>query len=236
MAPKRKPPTSPKAPTRKSIRLASLQREDRETTSNPSSQARTRRVSTSLGDEPREVLRYGSQATDRINKYVQADRKNDDKVVPTLLALLEWLPDEGKTSFARDILESDNDDDLHTVFWNLVCGLLSPMKITSGNASVSSSPREKRENNAVVVGSSLPVPQSHDYKFRETCLQRDDYRCVVTRRIDTQRWEDLGRPTDVPFGDLEAAHIIPSAYALWNDHPVWIPMKSITFWYAAMLI
>ncbi|KAK2787933.1 hypothetical protein FQN53_004374 [Emmonsiellopsis sp. PD_33] len=218
MAPKRKPPTSPKAPTRKSIRLASHQRENKETTSNPSS--RTRRVSTSLGDEPREVLRHGSQATDRINKYAQADRKNDDKVIPTLLALLEWLPDEGKTSFARDILESDSDDDLHTVFWNLVCGLLSPMKATSGNASVSSSPREKRENNAeVVVASSLPVSQGRDHEFRETCLQRDDYRCVVTRRIDTQRWEDLGRPTDVPFGDLEAAHIIPSAYASWNDHP-----------------
>ncbi|KAK2799929.1 hypothetical protein FQN50_008322 [Emmonsiellopsis sp. PD_5] len=164
-------------------------------------------------------------------QYVQANRKNDDKVIPTLLALLEWLPDEGKTSFARDILDtSDNDDDLHAVFWNLVCGLLSPMKTTRGKTSVSSSPREMKENDEEVVGSSLPVPQSRDHKFRETCLRRDDYRCVVTRRMDTQRWEDLGCPSDVPFGDLEAAHIIPSVYASWNDHLTSPPMNVSKAW------
>lgn len=135
MAPKqnkRKRPTSPKTPTRKSIRLAALQREEQEEEAIPNPLSKTRGISilsTESGGETWEVL--SSQATDRINKYIQADRPNDDKVIPTLLAFLKWLPDGGKTSFARDILNSNNDDELHAVFWNLVTGLLYPSKLSS---------------------------------------------------------------------------------------------------------
>ncbi|KKZ66660.1 hypothetical protein EMCG_00223 [[Emmonsia] crescens] len=222
MAPKqnkRKRPTSPKTPTRKSIRLAALQREEQEeAVPNPLSKTRGISIlSTESGDETWEVL--SSQATDRINKYIQADRRHDDKVIPTLLAFLKWLPDGGKTSFARDILNSNNDDELHAVFWNLVTGLLYPMKTTSGNTSVFSPPHEKRKSNAEVVAASLPAPQRRDLGFRKACLRRDSYKCVVTRQMDTKHWVKQGRPSGVPFGDLEAAHIIPFAYASWNDRP-----------------
>lgn len=38
--------------------------------------------------------------------------------------------------------------------------------------------------------------------------------------MDTKHWDKLGSPSDVSFDDLEAAHIIPFAYASWNDRPV----------------
>ncbi|OJD15621.1 hypothetical protein AJ78_04141 [Emergomyces pasteurianus Ep9510] len=109
----------------------------------------------------------------------------------------EWLPDEGKLSFAQDILACDNDNDLHAVFWNLVTGLLYQMKTTSRKTSVSSSPQ------------SLSVYQSRDSKFRETCLQRDKYKCMVTKEMDINHWGQIDYPSDVLFGDVEAAHIIP---------------------------
>ncbi|OJD10285.1 hypothetical protein AJ78_08650 [Emergomyces pasteurianus Ep9510] len=212
MAPKqnkRRRPTS----SRKSMRLKSVQRVKGEAIPRPLSST----LSTETGDETWEVL--SSQATDRINKYVQANRKKDDKVISTLLALLEWLPDEGKLSFARDILACDNDDQLHAVFWNLVTGLLFQMKTISRITSVSSSPHEKRRNNAEVVATFLSGPQSRDSKFRRTCLRRDSYKCVVTKQMETENWANLGHPSDVSFGDLEAAHIIPFSYASWNDRP-----------------
>ncbi|OJD13864.1 hypothetical protein AJ78_05735, partial [Emergomyces pasteurianus Ep9510] len=157
------------------------------------------------------------QVTDRVNKYIPANRKHDDKVVSTLLAFLEWLPDEGKLSFSRDVLACDNDDKLHAVFWNLVTGLLYQMKTTSGKTSVYSSPHEKRKENAELLAAFLPVSHHRDSKFRMACPQRDDYRCVVTKCMDRDHWKKVGRPLNVKYGDLEAAHIIPFTYASWNE-------------------
>ncbi|OJD13515.1 hypothetical protein AJ78_06041 [Emergomyces pasteurianus Ep9510] len=221
MAPKqikRKRPTSLRTSPRKSMRLESAQREEGAGIPRPLSRTSgISTLSTEPGDETWKML--SSQAADRINKYIQVNRKNDDKVISTLLAFLEWLPDEGKLSFAWDILACNNDDDLHAVFWNLVTGLLFQMKTTSRKTSVSSSPHEKRMNNAEVIAASLSVSQSRDPKFRETCLQRDNYKCVVTKEMDIDYWEEIGCPSDVLFGDVEAAHIIPFAYASWNDRP-----------------
>ncbi|OJD15397.1 hypothetical protein AJ78_04329 [Emergomyces pasteurianus Ep9510] len=156
-------------------------------------------------NEAWEVL--SGQATDRINSYILANRKYDDKVIPTLLAPLEWLPDEDKfhrppiRKLSGALFTSFNTND------------------TSRQTSVSSSPHEKGRNNAEFMTGSLSISQSRDSKFRQTFLQRDNYKCVVTRWMDTKHWTKLGRPSNVPFRDLEAAHIIPLSYASWNNRP-----------------
>ncbi|PGH04983.1 hypothetical protein AJ79_06940 [Helicocarpus griseus UAMH5409] len=205
---KRKRSTSPKPSTRNSTRFAAARLEEADPKPGPSSTTRgSLPPSTELGDENCEVLCI--RAADRVNKCIPADRKHDSKLTPTPLALLEWLPDGGKIFLSRDILATDNDDDLHNVFWNVVTGLLSPMTNTSGRIPVSGFADEERENDAEAVFT----------KFRKTCLERDDYKCVVTKRMDTEHWENLGEPSDMPFGDLKAAHIIPFMYSSWNYRP-----------------
>ncbi|PGG97677.1 hypothetical protein AJ80_09660 [Polytolypa hystricis UAMH7299] len=45
------------------------------------------------------------------------------------------------------------------------------------------------------------------------------YRCVTTQEMDIDHWKSLNKPSNVMCGDLEAAHIIPFAYASWHDTP-----------------
>lgn len=104
------------------------------------------------------------------------------------------------------------------------------VKTTSAGTSVAESPVEKRKTNAELVDATLSKPQPRVPSFRETCLRRDSYQCVVTKQMDCDHWENLGKPPDVKYGDLEAAHIIPFAYASWHDSPV-IPVRGTADFY-----
>lgn len=68
-----------------------------------------------------------------------------------------------------------------------------------------------------VVARMLDSPQARDSKFRDLCLQRYSYRCVVTGETDTDYWKKtLGCPEGVWFNEVRAAHIIPLNYATWD--------------------
>lgn len=55
-----------------------------------------------------------------------------------------------------------------------------------------------------------------DYDFHNSCLERDTHHCVVTRFMEYYYWHAKGEPEDEYFDDLEAVHIIPSAYESWR--------------------
>lgn len=44
----------------------------------------------------------------------------------------------------------------------------------------------------------------------------DTHHCVVTRFMEYYYWHAKGEPEDEYFDDLEAVHIIPSAYESWR--------------------
>lgn len=117
---------------------------------------------------------------------------------------------------ARDIVNASTDEDLYTVFHNLLTGLAKPMKAVSKLPSVTSSPHSKRLQNVETVAATLDTPETRSERFRNKCFQRDSYRCVVTGDMDEEHWKALGSPKEVDFGPLEAAHIIPLAYASWD--------------------
>ncbi|OJJ82478.1 uncharacterized protein ASPGLDRAFT_93062, partial [Aspergillus glaucus CBS 516.65] len=52
--------------------------------------------------------------------------------------------------------------------------------------------------------------------FYNSCLKRDTHHCVVTRFMEYYYWHAKGEPEDEYFDDLEAVHIIPSAYESWR--------------------
>ncbi|KAL2825450.1 hypothetical protein BDW59DRAFT_161677 [Aspergillus cavernicola] len=156
-------------------------------------------------------------AKDRATNYTPAKRSNDGKLTSLLLALLEWLPQEGKESVAKDINEAKTDDALWEVFQNLVTGLLRPMKArTSTNNSITPSPHSHRRSNSEIVASTLTEAQSRDDRFRQNCLRRDGDRCVISKSMSVDAWTELGRPADVRSTFVEAAHIIPFSYASWD--------------------
>lgn len=71
-----------------------------------------------------------SAAKARVDNYTPADRAHDALLCSSLHAFLEWLPEGGRESVARDITNSITDDSLWRVFHNLLTGLLYPSKYT----------------------------------------------------------------------------------------------------------
>lgn len=94
------------------------------------------------------------------------------------------------------------------------------MKALSRKPSVTSPPHPKRQENAETVAGNLDEPEMRDPSFRDRCLRRDSYRCVITGDMDTGHWKSLGRPKDTDNAEVQAAHIIPFAYASWNKSSV----------------
>jgi hypothetical protein len=52
----------------------------------------------------------------------------EEKLQPSLNAFIEWLPEGGRESVARDIISAITDKDLYDVFKNLLTGLAAPSK------------------------------------------------------------------------------------------------------------
>lgn len=94
------------------------------------------------------------------------------------------------------------------------------MKALSRKTSVESSPHPKRQHNVEIAAATLDEPKSRDLSFRGRCLRRDSFRCVISGEMDTSHWMKIGRPKDENTGPVEAAHVIPYAYASWNKSSV----------------
>ena len=57
--------------------------------------------------------------------------------------------------------------------------------------------------------------------FRDDCLRRDGYHCVISQAMDRGRWANLGYPETEPgSAPVDAAHIIPYSYADFEDNEV----------------
>jgi hypothetical protein len=52
----------------------------------------------------------------------------EERLQPSLNAFIEWLPEGGRESVARDIISATTDKDLYDVFKNLLTGLAAPGK------------------------------------------------------------------------------------------------------------
>lgn len=68
-----------------------------------------------------------ASANERVDRYVETKEKDEDKLLKDgLKALLEWLPEGGRESLARDVADTDTDQALFDVFHNLLTCLVSP--------------------------------------------------------------------------------------------------------------
>ncbi|RAL02491.1 HNH endonuclease signature motif containing protein, partial [Aspergillus ibericus CBS 121593] len=155
------------------------------------------------------------EAEARIANYTHQKRPNEDKLQASLNAFLQWLPEGGRESIARDIVGASTDDKLHEGFSNLLSALAMPMKTRSRPGTVTSSPHTRRLQSVEAVATTLDQPTERQRSFRNDCLRRDGYRCVISGELDINTWEARGLPTDVDFGPVEAGHIIPFSYASW---------------------
>lgn len=118
---KSQPPPSP-SPPRKSRRLAGLSPE-------PSGDRRpsTNGTLSTQPELPDNWLELKTQAASRLSAYTPS-QKDDEKLTACLLAFLDWLPDGGRESLARDIVQCDTDDGLYAMFLNFRTGLLYTSK------------------------------------------------------------------------------------------------------------
>ncbi|KAK2799705.1 hypothetical protein FQN50_008405 [Emmonsiellopsis sp. PD_5] len=159
-----------------------------------------------------------TSARDILASYAPSRGPQDEKLVACLNAFLDFLPPDGATAVANDIVRcGDDDDELFQVFENLRTALLVPMKSASRGPSVVSSPHSKRKEAVESVAQNLPSPLVRERRFREDCLRRDNYHCVVSKVMDLGHWEEIGSPQEQRRAAVEAAHIIPFSYANFRD-------------------
>ncbi|KAH8805301.1 hypothetical protein F5884DRAFT_902333 [Xylogone sp. PMI_703] len=157
-------------------------------------------------------------ARKRINQYVPASRGGfETKVTSCLLAFIKYLPEGRRELCAREVLKSNDDDELYEHFANLCTGLLYPMKANSARGTITPSPYEQRWENGEQILATLFDPNSHDSEFRQTLLRRDNFRCVISDHMDINRWKELGKPSGVKHTDVHGAHLIPFRFGKWKD-------------------
>lgn len=90
------------------------------------------------------------------------------------------------------------------------------MKSRSKTPSVVESPHSKRQEHVDIVASTLLQPDRRDPSFATQLQLRDNYRCVITGQLNTDRWEHEGESENVFHGPTKGAHIIPFAFASWQ--------------------
>lgn len=87
-------------------------------------------------------------------------------------------------------------------------------------SSVVSSPHLKHVESRKPVAAKLPSPLAPEKRFRDDCLKRDGYLCLVTKLMDGNHWETMGSPNEQPTAPVEVAHIIPFSYANFSAKEV----------------
>ena len=126
MAPrKRQQSVSPPAstsPRRKSARLAA------QPESSTQEQSRGLSVISTNTESSETWPALVEAAEERITKYQFQNRIHEEDLQVSLRAFIEWLPEGGRESVARDIVNATTDEVLYNVFHNLLTGLAVPSK------------------------------------------------------------------------------------------------------------
>lgn len=122
----------PRSPQRKSARLAAQAGSSAQASSSAqagsSALAQSRAVSGLSTNTESSLPESIEAAKKRITKYQSQNRLHEENLQPSLNAFLEWLPEGGRESIARDIINATTDKALYDVFNNLLTGLVLPSK------------------------------------------------------------------------------------------------------------
>ncbi|PGH11310.1 hypothetical protein AJ79_04926 [Helicocarpus griseus UAMH5409] len=175
-------------------------------------------ASTEILDDLPDLIKSAKQ---KINAYFPTG-KQDEKLPACLNAFLDYLPETGCKSVAKDVLQCGDDSEmLFEVFENLYTSFLVPMKAISRSAPVTQSSHSAQGNQTEAGASELlESPLRRQQRFREDCLQRDGYRCLISGLIDREHFRESGSTEEEDVAGLDAAHIIPFSYSSFEETEV----------------
>lgn len=87
-----------------------------------------RGLSTLSTDTTDSLTSLEKDARIKIQAYENQSLRHETLLKSGLNAFLTWLPEAGRTSIARDVIETSSDRELYDVFMNLFTGLAAPSK------------------------------------------------------------------------------------------------------------
>ncbi|KAJ5374446.1 hypothetical protein N7517_006452 [Penicillium concentricum] len=163
------------------------------------------RLSTLSTDTADSLTSLEKDARVKVHAYENQSLRHETLLKSGLDAFLTWLPEAGRTTLARDVIQKSSDGELYDVFENLFTGIAAP-----------NNPHSKRQEHVDTVASTLNQPKTRDPSFGAQLQLRDTYCCVITGQLNTDQWEREGEPRNVFHGPTEGAHIIPFAFASWS--------------------
>lgn len=121
-------PESSDSPRRKSTRPTKRTKSLAQAESSTRQQSRGLSVLSTNTETSEAWTELAEAARERITTYQSQNRVDEEKLKPSLDAFLEWLPEGGRESMATDIINTKTDEDLYSVFKNLLTGLAAPSK------------------------------------------------------------------------------------------------------------
>ncbi|CAL5871392.1 uncharacterized protein PFLUO_LOCUS5642 [Penicillium psychrofluorescens] len=134
---------------------------------------------------------------------------DNDNVVQFLLTVFKFLPLQGQVNLARDVAVCHDDDMLRQLDNYIDSSLLRPLLAQGGRtpAITSSSLPGAEESVEDLLSLDLESATRQQTVLRRKCLERDEYRCVVTKAC----LPGHGTSPSDRHAPLEAVHIIPFA-------------------------
>ncbi|OJJ45074.1 hypothetical protein ASPZODRAFT_160560 [Penicilliopsis zonata CBS 506.65] len=154
-----------------------------------------------------------SDVRGQLQGYKPAD--GNDDTAEFLKQVFRYLPSDGKSHLADDLLQCHSDDNIRQLAQNIESGLLVPIKAAGAKtATITPSPRIGLEESIENLGSTIDSSMVRKQKeLRERCSRRDGDMCVISGVFDSDKDAPPGKET----ADLEAAHIIPFCLASFKD-------------------
>ncbi|RHZ45320.1 hypothetical protein CDV55_100536 [Aspergillus turcosus] len=160
-----------------------------------------------LPPSPDEEIR----ATRKIDNY-EATRP-DDLTKQILEAFKEHLPWQGKQALVHFIAGAD-DGKLMQLAYHLYTAILLPVQAQSQHA-ITSPFVDSQDCEGDVYQTMLESASRNDQgRLKQLCLQRDNWRCMLTGTLDISQAKDLRTAA----ASTRLAHILPFSIGKWNDN------------------
>lgn len=131
----------------------------------------------------------------RLDRYSPSGRS--DPTVPILKAFMEHLPVDGIANLIEDLKSFESDAQIKQHAESLRTCLLIPMKANKN------------------IADKFDQSEVRERRMKTECLERDNYECTVTGRIEVSYLDRNDMTT--PAATTECAHIIPFSLGKWES-------------------
>ncbi|KAJ9209233.1 hypothetical protein DTO166G4_9177 [Paecilomyces variotii] len=171
----------------------------------------------SLSSDPASICEEEKEAREILSQYCLS--YGTDYTAKTIQSFIDFLPALGKRTICRYIIKHPETTSLKELSHHLFAAVLAPMRACGGqNQTVTPSPFGRPDDVAQEMIESSS--QNNQQNLKKICLERDNYRCVVTDHYAAECRDKFPDISDEEYDDgmypTNLSHIIPFALGVYE--------------------